>query len=274
VPAHACSTCGRINATRTCPEHKPNRNRSPSSRRTGNRQWRNTRAAILSRDNYTCQLCGEPATQVDHITTAANHGTDEHSNLRAVCQPCNQARNQQTPAHAALIYGPPASGKTAIARALNTHLSWQYLNIDAARAATKTTSNAAWQHLAHQLDQHTGPTIIEGCNPPDFIHRRLEERGHTTIRAEANAATVQLRLTERGWDSTHAHRVAAEQYDESADFTIHTDLPGEPDLELLIAYLRTAATPLPQPAGQQGRADEPSTTANRRARTHAARRTP
>jgi hypothetical protein len=43
------------------------------------------RQTILKRDNHTCQLCGKPGDQVDHI--AGDSG--DPSNLRALCGACN-----------------------------------------------------------------------------------------------------------------------------------------------------------------------------------------
>jgi hypothetical protein len=45
------------------------------------------RDAIFLRDEYTCQLCSRPATQIDHI---AGDSSDP-SNLRAICRACNIA---------------------------------------------------------------------------------------------------------------------------------------------------------------------------------------
>jgi hypothetical protein len=41
---------------------------------------------VLKRDDYTCRLCGAPAVEVDHIVG----GSDEPTNLRALCGPCNR----------------------------------------------------------------------------------------------------------------------------------------------------------------------------------------
>jgi hypothetical protein len=39
--------------------------------------------AILNRDGHRCVVCGEPATEVDHIDGVWQH--DAPGNLRAVC---------------------------------------------------------------------------------------------------------------------------------------------------------------------------------------------
>jgi hypothetical protein len=46
------------------------------------------RTAIFERDLHRCQLCGAPATQIDHIEGSS----PEPSNLRAICGPCNLSR--------------------------------------------------------------------------------------------------------------------------------------------------------------------------------------
>jgi 5-methylcytosine-specific restriction protein A len=54
------------------------------------------RKVVLDRDSGLCQPCwdGTPrrvtlASQVDHIVAKANGGTDDLSNLRAICGPCH-----------------------------------------------------------------------------------------------------------------------------------------------------------------------------------------
>lgn len=53
------------------------------------RPWMRLRARILERDRHTCQTCGQPATHVDHVVALARGGSDDPSNLRALCQLCN-----------------------------------------------------------------------------------------------------------------------------------------------------------------------------------------
>lgn len=57
------------------------------------------RARILDRDGWACQYCGarlltnKDAT-VDHIHPVSLGGTNDESNLRACCQPCNILKGQ------------------------------------------------------------------------------------------------------------------------------------------------------------------------------------
>ena len=61
--------------------------------------WKGRPAArrfIYERDHGICQECLQPvafeAFEVDHIIPRAYGGTDESSNLRLTCRPCNQAK--------------------------------------------------------------------------------------------------------------------------------------------------------------------------------------
>lgn len=61
----------------------------PATSTSGHRWRTKIRPAILKRDDYTCQLCGAPANAVDHIVPYLGGGTDDLSNLRALCTSCN-----------------------------------------------------------------------------------------------------------------------------------------------------------------------------------------
>lgn len=59
--------------------------------------WDKLRKQILLRDNGLCQPCLEqdvitPAKQVDHIVAKAHGGTDDESNLQAICVACHKAK--------------------------------------------------------------------------------------------------------------------------------------------------------------------------------------
>ncbi|CAH0650399.1 MULTISPECIES: HNH endonuclease [Pseudomonas] len=60
----------------------------------GGRPWRRIRDRILLRDNYTCQACGlvTKDLEVDHIINVAEGGSDDDSNLQALCVPCHQEK--------------------------------------------------------------------------------------------------------------------------------------------------------------------------------------
>lgn len=71
------------------------------------------RARILSRDGFTCQICGatqgdidstNPARKlrlhVDHIVPVSSGGSNDDSNLRTLCSACNEGRSN--------LYTPPS----------------------------------------------------------------------------------------------------------------------------------------------------------------------
>lgn len=47
------------------------------------------RSAVVTRDKATCQYCGEPATDCDHMYPWSNGGTHHPTNLVASCERCN-----------------------------------------------------------------------------------------------------------------------------------------------------------------------------------------
>lgn len=66
----------------------------------GGRPWRRKRDRILARDCYQCQHCKRLgfvtiADEVDHIVNAAKGGTDDDSNLEAICSDCHKRKTQQ-----------------------------------------------------------------------------------------------------------------------------------------------------------------------------------
>lgn len=60
----------------------------------GGRPWRRKRETILLRDHYTCRTCGlvTHSLEVDHIVNLAQGGTEDDSNLQALCIPCHKAK--------------------------------------------------------------------------------------------------------------------------------------------------------------------------------------
>ena len=47
---------------------------------------------IRARDNHTCQQCGQPGHEVDHITPRAFGGTDNPNNLQTLCTTCHRKK--------------------------------------------------------------------------------------------------------------------------------------------------------------------------------------
>ena len=57
------------------------------------------RYSILKRDNFTCQYCGRKAPnvvlEVDHTVPVSKGGTDDPSNLKAICFECNRQKHNK-----------------------------------------------------------------------------------------------------------------------------------------------------------------------------------
>lgn len=63
-------------------------------------EWEKIRKRILRRDKGLCQPCFRqgkyrPAKQVDHKVPKVEGGTDDDSNLQAICVPCHQAKTAE-----------------------------------------------------------------------------------------------------------------------------------------------------------------------------------
>jgi hypothetical protein len=74
---------------RTLPRRRRAHRGSGSSRRSA------TRARVLYRDAYRCQLCRRAAAEVDHIVPVIDGGTDDPANLRSLCHDCHAGREPQ-----------------------------------------------------------------------------------------------------------------------------------------------------------------------------------
>jgi|Deesub1362A_J573_1020465.scaffolds.fasta_scaffold01311_13 hypothetical protein len=77
--------------------------------------WENRRHAVLFRDGYRCQYCGEELVaagkiaEVDHVIPRSRGGTDTFENLVCACRECNQRKGEQT---AAEFSHPEVGGRT------------------------------------------------------------------------------------------------------------------------------------------------------------------
>jgi 5-methylcytosine-specific restriction endonuclease McrA len=56
----------------------------------------------MRRDGHACVLCSSPASVVDHLVP----GIEDDSNLRALCQPCSDAKTQAEAAAGAALARP------------------------------------------------------------------------------------------------------------------------------------------------------------------------
>ena len=78
--------------------HKHQKGRTNTERGYG-KAWRALRQQVMERDSYLCQVClidgrYTPATEVDHIINKASGGTDELTNLQAICRECHKIKTQ------------------------------------------------------------------------------------------------------------------------------------------------------------------------------------
>jgi 5-methylcytosine-specific restriction endonuclease McrA len=54
-----------------------------------------SKRAIFARDHSTCQYCGEPAENVDHIVPRSRGGLHVWENVVASCEPCNARKEDR-----------------------------------------------------------------------------------------------------------------------------------------------------------------------------------
>jgi len=64
----------------------------------GTSQWKKQRERVLKRDQYTCQYCGQDATEVDHVIPRAKGGGHDMENLVACCKRCNGLKGSRSQA--------------------------------------------------------------------------------------------------------------------------------------------------------------------------------
>ena len=88
--------------TSRCPKH-PSTNRFGDKGRASRHErgygseWDKKREGVLLRDCGLCQACARQhrvtlAREVDHIVPKAEGGTDDDTNLEALCRPCHAAK--------------------------------------------------------------------------------------------------------------------------------------------------------------------------------------
>lgn len=69
------------------------------TKRTRGERWMKVRKAIFSRDLVLCQSClaagrYSVAEEIDHIIPLSQGGTDDESNLQALCKACHKAKTR------------------------------------------------------------------------------------------------------------------------------------------------------------------------------------
>jgi 5-methylcytosine-specific restriction endonuclease McrA len=58
-------------------------------------EWRNLRAACFRVWGKMCLMCGDRATDVDHIIELAAGGTNTIDNVQPLCKPCHRAKTSR-----------------------------------------------------------------------------------------------------------------------------------------------------------------------------------
>jgi 5-methylcytosine-specific restriction endonuclease McrA len=58
-------------------------------------KYKQMRKAILKRDDHTCQYCGQPGNQIDHIIPISKGGEDIETNMVVACSTCNASKKNQ-----------------------------------------------------------------------------------------------------------------------------------------------------------------------------------
>ncbi|WP_328478506.1 HNH endonuclease [Actinoplanes sp. NBC_00393] len=93
-----CTVCRRPTpyGVSRCSNHKPTRQHSASASRRGyNYQYQLNRRTLLE-GSPLCSLCGLiVATTADHVVPLSRGGTNELTNLRPACGPCNYGRGNR-----------------------------------------------------------------------------------------------------------------------------------------------------------------------------------
>lgn len=77
-------------------------------------RWQKLRAQVLKRDKHLCIPCKKQgkltlAKEVDHIVEKANGGTDEMSNLQAICTPCHKDKTNNRKERGCDVNGMPSN---------------------------------------------------------------------------------------------------------------------------------------------------------------------
>ena len=107
--ARVCPRCQRSSQICECPKHNWNNKRFKSRKDSlyHSHKWRKVRNKRLALDHYLCvphksRGMIEPATQVDHIKSAAVIGIDafeasfyDIDSLQSICDACHKAKTQE-----------------------------------------------------------------------------------------------------------------------------------------------------------------------------------
>jgi 5-methylcytosine-specific restriction protein A len=90
----------RCEAHKVLPGRFADRRRGSRHERGYGNAWDRLRERILTRDGGLCQPCQRAdrvtaATEVDHVVNKADGGTDDDTNLQAICRDCHRAKTAE-----------------------------------------------------------------------------------------------------------------------------------------------------------------------------------
>lgn len=128
-----------------------------------------------------------------------------------------------------LLYGRPASGKTALRRRLAKATGRPHASIDGKRARTSTAKAAQAQLI---LQARRQPDLIAECCHP---HPALAELATVKVLVHAPDWSIRQRLTQRDWSPAHINRALAETYPVRPDYTC--DTTNHADVEELLTKI-------------------------------------
>ena len=88
---HVCLEpgCGELTEHRRCLLHAPQR--ATTAQRGYGAAWQSISTRYRS-EHPRCVMCGRPSEVVDHILSRRDGGSDDASNLRALCWSCHSRR--------------------------------------------------------------------------------------------------------------------------------------------------------------------------------------
>ena len=92
-----CGGCGKIVEGRCeCQKRRPPRRNAEFRKRYQCARWKALRKVVMRRDEGACVMCGQMATEIDHILRADLHPElfYELDNLQALCKPCHSRKTQ------------------------------------------------------------------------------------------------------------------------------------------------------------------------------------
>lgn len=128
--------------------------------------WHGKRGVILARDNYECQECYRPATEVDHCWPRAFGGGDTEDNLRAICKACNQTK-----------------GDSLLIKFLTEDTAWATYLHHAAVAQIALREATKFWNMSAALGRGADPDDFADAGPP--TGNDVLERGDVLLRLAA-----------------------------------------------------------------------------------------